>query len=283
MTAVTVSFRDATTPLKMEYNARNVFTQLFGEALSPAERASRLETKSSLLDLVMEKTMALQNDLGSSDRAVLENYLDSVRAVEMKTQAQAAAARNLANSVSGIKLSEIPLAAGLTEFDKQVALMFDLIAIAYQADITRVASYIMVAEGSNRTYDHIGVPDSFHPVSHHADDPNNINRLVNIQTWHMEKFAEFLKRLSETPDGEGTLLDHSILLYGSNMGNSARHSNWPIPTVIVGGGNGKMKLGGQHIALPARTHLANVHLTLLNKAGIEQKTFADSTGIISEL
>ena len=162
-------------------------------------------------------------------------------------------------------------------------MIFDLIAIAYQGDIARVASYFMVQEGTTRTYNFIGVPDGFHALSHHANDPDRMERLVKIQTWHMAKFAEFLNKMARTPDGDGTLLDHSIFLYGSNMGNSDKHSVWPLPTVIVGGGNGRMKLGGQHIDLKERTPLANVHLTLLNKAGIEQTKFADSTGTISEL
>jgi hypothetical protein len=165
-----------------------------------------------------------------------------------------------------------------------VDLLFDLIAIAYQVDITRVVSYVMVAEGTNQTYNHIGVPDSFHPVSHHANDLERINKLVKIQSWHMDRFANFLKKMSATPDGDGSLLDHSIFMYGSNMGNSDQHNNYPIPTVIVGGGNGKMKQGGQHIVMPdAGASFANVHLTLLNKAGIETTQFADSTGIISAL
>jgi hypothetical protein len=141
----------------------------------------------------------------------------------------------------------------------------------------------MVAEGTNQTYNHIGVKDSFHPISHHANQKENIEPLVKIQTWHMDRFAAFLKKMSETRDGDGSLLDHSIFLYGSNMGNSDKHSNTLIPTVVVGGGNGKMKLGGQHIHMAQATPLANVHLTLLNKFGIEQTKFADSTGMISEL
>ena len=132
----------------------------------------------------------------------------------------------------------------LDSFPEQVKLMFDLIALAYQADLTRVASYIMVAEGTNRTYNHIGVPDSFHPVSHHANDLERINKLVKIQTWHVEQFAAFLAKLAGTPDGAGTLLDHSILMYGSNMSNSDRHDNYPEPNILVGGGAGRMKLGG---------------------------------------
>ena len=159
--------------------------------------------------------------------------------------------------------------------------MFDLLALAYQADLTRVASYIMVAEGTNRTYNHIGVPDSFHPVSHHANDIDRINKLVKIQTWHLEQFSAFVAKLAATPEGEGTLLDHSILMYGSNMSNSDRHDNYPEPNILVGGGNGKMKLGGQHIVLAEHTPIANLHLTILQKLGVERDKFGDSTGMIA--
>jgi hypothetical protein len=280
-TGSTVSFRDANTPLQMEFNPRKIYNALFGKNTPHSERV-RLEETSSLLDLVMERTKALQGELGSGDKAVLEGYLESVRAAELRTQA--AAASNLEDRLltSNIMLPDRP-AGQLDRFDEQVKLIFDLIAIAYMGDIARVVSYMMAAEGTFQTYNHIGVPDSFHAISHHGNDPDRLNKLVKIQTWHMEKFAEFLQKMAATPDGDGTLLDHSIFLYGSNMGNSDKHSNWPIPTVIVGGGNGKMKLGGQHIALTQRTPLANVHLTLLNKTGIERDKFADSTGMISEL
>jgi hypothetical protein len=157
--------------------------------------------------------------------------------------------------------------------------MFDLLALAYRADITRVSTYIMVAEGTNRTYNHIGVPDAFHPLSHHANDVEKINRLVKIQRYHVERFADFVAKLAATPDGEGTLLDHSVLMYGSNMSNSDRHNSYPLPALLVGGGRGSLK-GSQHIELPDHTPLANLHLTLLGKLGIQQERFGDSTGVI---
>jgi hypothetical protein len=169
----------------------------------------------------------------------------------------------------------------LEDFGEQVKLMFDLIALALQADLTRVVSYIMVAEGTNRTYNHIGVPDAFHPVSHHANDLERINKLVKIQSWHVQKFAEFITKMAATRDGEGTLLDHSIFMYGSNMSNSDLHNNYPEPNIIVGGANGRVKLGGQHILLPEHTPIANLHLTLLQKVGIERDKFGDSTGTIA--
>src|SRR5204862_6636198 len=168
----------------------------------------------------------------------------------------------------------------LNAFGSQVDPLFDLMALAFQADLTRVVSYMMVSEGTNRTYNHIGVSDSFHPVSHHANDLGRIEKLTKIQTWHMERFAEFLGKLAATRDGEGTLLDNSIFLYGSNMSNSDKHNGHPLPTILVGGGGGKLT-GGKHIELPGPTPLANVHLTVLGKAGVEQKSFGDSTGTIA--
>jgi hypothetical protein len=158
--------------------------------------------------------------------------------------------------------------------------MFDLIALAYQADVTRVASYIMVAEGTNRTYNHIGVTDAFHPVSHHANNLERIQKLVKIQRYHVERFAEFVAKLAQTPDGEGSLLDHSMLMYGSNMSNSDRHNNYPLPIILVGGANGALR-GGQHVELPEYTTLTNLHLTVVNKAGLEMTALADSTGEIA--
>jgi hypothetical protein len=272
----TLSFRDAESPLPMEPNPRKVFLQLFGEGDTPKERASISRQTNSLLDLILDGTKKLQGDLGSSDKAVLEGYLESVREIERRTQKAAA------KDLSALKIPDAPVGE-LDAFPEQVKLMFDLIALAFQADLTRVASYIMVAEGTNRTYNHIGVPDSFHPVSHHANDIERINKLVKIQTWHVEKFAEFVAKLAATPDGQGTLLDHSIFMYGSNMSNSDLHNNYPEPNIVVGGGNGKMKLGGQHILLPERTPIANLHLTLLQKVGIERDKFGDSTGTIKEI
>ncbi len=270
----TLSFRDAESPLPMESNPRKVFLQLFGEGDTPQERASISHQTNSLLDLILDGTKSLQSDLGSNDKAVLDGYLESVREIERRTQKAGA------KDLSAVKIPDAPVGE-LDSFPEQVQLMFDLIALAYQADLTRVASYIMVAEGTNRTYNHIGVPDSFHPVSHHANDLERIAKLVKIQTWHVEKFAEFLAKLAGTPDGQGTLLDHSIFMYGSNMSNSDRHDNYPEPNIVVGGGAGRMKLGGQHIVLPERTPIANLHLTLLQKVGVERDKFGDSTGTIA--
>jgi hypothetical protein len=270
----TLSFRDPESPLPMEYNPRKIFLQLFGEGDNPEDRAFISRQNKSVLDLITDRTKQLQSQLGNSDRAVLDGYLETVREIERR--AQKAGASNL----SSLKLPNAPVGE-LENFPDQVKLMFDLLALAFQADLTRVVSYIMVAEGTNRTYNHIGVPDSFHPVSHHANDLERMNKLVKIQTWHVQMFSQFVAKMAATPDGDGTLLDHSIFMYGSNMSNSDLHNNYPVPNIIVGGGNGRVKLGGQQILLPERTPIANLHLTLLQKAGIARDKWSDATGVIA--
>ncbi len=269
----TLSFRDAHSPLPVEYNPRKIFAALFGEGDTPEERAAISNQTRSLLDRISGRTKALQRDLGASDRVVFDNYLETVREIERRVQL--ASARDL----SAIEVPEAPIGE-LDAFEKQVDLLFDLIALAYRADLTRVATYIMVAEGTNRTYNHIGVSDSFHPVSHHANDMGRLEKLVKIQTWHVERFANFVGKLAAVPDGDGTLLDHSMFLYGSNMSNSDKHNGHPLPTILVGGGNGTHK-GGQHIDPGQPTPLANVHLTILDKINARQEQFGDSTGLIS--
>jgi len=272
----TLSFRDADSPLPMETNPRKVFLQLFGEGDTPQERAAISSQTGSILDLILDDTKRLQGRLGNGDRAALDGYLDSVREIERR--AQMAGAKDL----SALEIPNAPVGEQ-EDFGEQVKLMFDLIALAYQADVTRVVSYVTAAEGTNRTYNHIGVPDAFHPMSHHANDLDRLNKLAKIQTWHVEKFAEFLAKMAATPDGPGTLLDHSMFLFGSNMSNSDRHDNYPEPNILVGGGNGKVKLGGRHLVLPEKTPIANLHLTLLQKCGVERDKFGDSTGTITEI
>jgi len=269
----TLSFRNASSPLPMEFNPRKVFAQLFGEGDTPEERSAIARQTRSILDLISERTAALQRELGASDRALLGDYLETVREIERRVEI--AEQRDL----SGIEVPEAPIGE-LDSFDDQVKLMFDLIALAYQANLTRVASYIMVAEGTNRTYNHIGVPDAFHPLSHHANNLERLHKLVRIQTYHMQRFADFLAKLDSIPDGEGTVLDNALFMYGSNMSNSDRHNNYPLPNLLVGGGAGRLH-GGQHIDLPEHTSLSNLLLTVLQKAGLEYDSFADATGPIA--
>jgi len=263
-----LSFRDANTPMPMEFNPRTLFLRLFG---NPDRETVSKET-ASLLDNITERTRELQRDLNPGDRAVLDSYLTSVREVELKLQSSP---RNLGD----LKLPPLPKGV-LDSFDEQVQLMFDLIALGYRADMTRVVSFMMATERTNQTYNHIGVPDSFHPISHHANNLPSIEKLVKIQTWHMERFAAFLGALAAIPDGEGTLLDNAMFLYGSNMSNSDRHDEHPLPTLLIGGGAGKLN-GGRHIALREPTPITNLHLALLGKVGLERQSFGDSTGTIS--
>ena len=277
--ASTTSYAGPHSPLPMEYNPRKVYVELMGEGDTAAERAALLHENMSLLDMVSERAKALDKTLGPGDRARMSDYLDTVR--ELERRVTLAETRKL----TGIDVPNAP-EGELENFDKQVRLMFDLIALAYQADLTRVVSYVMVSEGTNRTYNFVGVPDAFHPVSHHSNDPVRIRKLQVIERYHMERFADFVKKLADTKEGDGSILDHSLFLYGSNMSNSNQHDNYPLPEILVGGANGA-HVGGKNVTPPPHTPLANLHLTILEKFGIEQKSFgsgsAASTGIISEV
>jgi hypothetical protein len=270
--STTLSFRDDHTPLPMEYNPRKVFLQLFGEGDTDAERALIARQTSSILDLVDERTKTLRNQLGASDQRVMDSYLTTIREIERRLE------KAKERDLSSIKLPDAP-AGELDNFGDQVGMMFDLIRLAYQANLTRIASYMMVAEGTARAYTHLGVSDGFHAVSHHANMPDRLVKLTNIQTWHMQQFAKFLDKMAATPDGDGSLLDHSLFMYGSNMSNSDRHNNYPLPIILVGGANGKLK-GGKHIVPPEKTPVANLHLTVLNLLGIPQEKFSNSTGLL---
>jgi hypothetical protein len=221
----------------------------------------------------LEAPPDLQRSLDAADRARLGDYLESVREIERRVQ------KMEAQDLSTLELPDVPVG---TTFDQRVTLMFDMIALAYQANLTRVFSFMMAAEGSNMTYNHIGVSDAFHPLSHHQNDKARKERLVRIQTYHSQAFAKFLARLAAMPDGDGSMLDHSILLYGSNMSNSNAHDEFPLPTLVLGGGAGRIK-GGQHLKYPDRTPLANLHLTLLDRVGIRVDKVGDSTQVFSEL
>jgi hypothetical protein len=273
--ASTTSYSGPNSPLPMEYNPRKVFIQLMGEGDTAAEREALLRKNTSILDMVADRAKSLSAELGPGDKAKLSDYLDTVR--ELERRVTMAGSRDL----KGVNVPDAPVGE-LEDFDKQVRLMFDLVALAYQADLTRVASYIMAAEGTNRTYNHIGIPDSFHPVSHHANDLTRIEKLAKIQTWHLEQFAGFVKKMAETPDGQGSLLDHSIFMYGSNMSNSDLHNNDPLPSVVLGKGAGKIK-GGQHLHYPQDTPHANLLLTLLQRAGVPVDSFGNSTGTFAEV
>jgi hypothetical protein len=271
----TISFRTPTTPLPMEFNPRKLFQRLFGQGDTPEERERLAAQYSSILDVVTEKAAALQKLVGPSDRAMLGDYLESVREIERRVQ------KMEANDLSHIVLPDAPVGIP-NSFDEQMALMFDTVALSWRANLTRITSFMMAAEVSNMTYNHVGVGDAFHALSHHQNNAAKLERLQRVQTYHTEAFAKFVKQLADTPDGDGSMLDHAILTFGSNMSNSNAHDHFPLPMAIVGGGCGKLK-GGQHVRYPDRTPVANFMLTVLNRAGVPIESLGDSTGAFAEV
>jgi hypothetical protein len=268
----TISFRGRLTPLPMEFSPRNVFDKLFARGATADERALRAERGTSILDLVAAAAADLQKRLGRSDRRVLCDYLDTVRDVEHRVEK--AETRLLPDDESPAGMS--------TSFAERLNLMFDMIALAFQADITRVASFMMAAETSQMTYEHLGVPDSFHLLSHHQNDPAKIEKLVRVQGYHTRVFASFVRKLAEMPDGDGSMLDRSLILYGSNMSNSHAHDHFPLPLAVIGGGCGKVR-GGQHLLYSDRTPESNVLLTMLQRCGVPVESIGDSTGECAEV
>jgi len=266
----TISFRTPTTPLPMEFNPRKLFQRLFGQGDTPHEREVLAKRYASVLDVVAGKAAALQKRVGPSDRAMLSDYLESVREIERRV------AKMEANDLSHIHLPDAPVGIP-NSFDDQMSLMFDTVALAWQANLTRITTFMMAAEVSNMTFNQIGVPDAFHALSHHQNNAAKLARLERVQTYNTKAFARFVKKLAETPDGDGSLLDHSILLYGSNMSNSNAHDHFPLPLAVVGGGCGKLA-GGVHARYPDRTPIANLTLTLLNRAGVPVEKLGDSNG-----
>jgi hypothetical protein len=271
--AGTISFRTPTTPLPMETDPRKLFIRLFGQGDNAAERARLSKQYGSLLDMLTGEVNALQRNLGPSDKRVLSDYLETVREIERRIQ------KTEARDLSHVDIPNAPL--GTPPFDEHINLMFDLVALAYQANMTRVFTFMMAAEVSGQTYNHIGVSDAFHPLSHHNNEPAKMDRLVKVQTYHTQVFAKFLDKLAAMPDGDGTMLDHSLFLYGSNMSNSNAHNHYPLPTSSVGGW--KTVKGNRHVVAPEKTPLSNVLLTFLDKINIAQDKLGDSTGKLVDM
>jgi hypothetical protein len=262
-------------PLPMEYNPRNVFYRLFGPGDSPQSRMQILTHTGSILDRVQEESARFQSSLGAPDRRMVGDYLDSVREVERRVQ------NMIDQDLSALDIPTAPL--GVPEdLDAYMGLMFDLVALAFQANLTRVATFQMAMEISMRAYTQVGISEAFHPLSHHADDPSSLEKLVAIQTYHSRLFSRFLDRMSATQDGDGSLLDHSIILYGSNMSNSDKHNSNPLPVAVFGHGYDRIK-GGQHLVYAPATHYANLLATLLERAGVPVDAVGDSTGRFSEV
>jgi hypothetical protein len=271
----TIAFRTPSTPLPMEFNPRKLFQRLFGQGDTPEERKLLAAQYASVLDVVAGKAGDLQRRLGASDRVMLDDYLESVREIERRVQ------KMEARDLSHLTLPDAPTGIP-NSFDEQMTVMFDTVALAWQANLTRVASFMMAAEVSNMTYNHVDVPDAFHALSHHQNNAAKLERLLRVQQYHTRAFARFVQKLADLPDGDGSMLDHSILLYGSNMSNSNAHDHFPLPAAIIGGGCGKIK-GGQHLRVPDRTPVSNLLVTLLNRAGVPIETLGDSTGQFAEV
>ncbi len=272
-----LSWSSPTTPLPSEAHPRVVFERLFGEGGSRAERQAALRRRASLLDLVAEDLASLRATLGPADRARINDYLETVREVERRIQ------RAEADTASDRLPPELerPLGAPAVYAD-HARLMFDLQVLAWQGDLTRVITFQLARETSNRTYPEIGVSDPHHPLSHHGNDPEKIARMAKINAHHVSLFAYFLDRLRQTPDGDGSLLDHSALLYGSGIGNPNIHDHTDLPIIVAGGAMAGLK-HGRHIRYERATPLANLHLTLLDKVGVKIDSFADSNGRAHEL
>ena len=266
----TISWANDTTPLPMENNPRVVFERLFSDSGStdPAVRKARLEKDASLLDSVTDRARYLSRQLGSTDQAKLDQYLEAVRDIERRIQ--------MAEAQSERELPVVDQPAGIPDtFGEHTKMMFDLLALAYETDLTRVATFMMGREITGRTYAEIGVPDAHHPISHHQRDPVKLEKLMKINLYHAELFAEFIARLNSTPDGDGTLLDHSMIVYGAGMADSNSHYSGNLPILLAGGAAGT---GGRHMQHEPDTPLANLHLSLLDKMGVPIESLGDSTG-----
>jgi hypothetical protein len=272
----TISWRTPTTPMPMEINPRVVFDRMFGDGATPEQRLQRIESQRSILDAVNDQIRRLQGGLGSTDRNRVVEYMDTVREIERRIQIS-----EKQNSNSSLDVPKTP--AGIPDdYIEHTKLMFDLMALSFQADITRISTFMMAREVSYRTFPKLGISESFHPASHHQNLPARLEALTRINAHHVQLFSHVLERLKATPDGDGNLLDHSLLLYGSAMSNSNVHNHGPLPVLVAGGAAGRLK-GGRHIKYPENTPMSNLLMTILDKAGIPQESVGDSTGFLSEV
>jgi hypothetical protein len=272
----TLSWRTPTTPMPMEINPRKVFERMFGQGGSAEERVARIQEDRSILDAITKDAASLQLRLGPSDRQTMTQYLENIREIERRIER---AEKNQGDEA--LLLPARP--AGVPfDFEEHVRLMYDLMLLAYQANITRVITFMVSREVSNRTYPQVGVADGHHAISHHQNRAEKMEKNVRIQTFNVGMFAEFVKKLQDTPDGDGSMLDHMVLLYGSNMSNSNAHDHFPLPNLVLGGAAGRMK-GGRHLRYPDHTPMTNLLVSMLDKAGVRQETLGDSTGRLENL
>ena len=272
-----LSWRSPTSPMPPETNPRLAFERLFGgidAGLDPATRAIRRRERRSILDIVAERTNVLVGSLGPSDRRKMDEYLTSVREIERRVEIAERDTREVTPDF------EMPSGVPVL-FADYASLMFDMQAIAFQADLTRVSTLMLGREGSLRTYPEIGVPDPHHPLTHHRDNPEWIEKVTKVNVLHMELFAKFVAKLAATPDGDGTLLDHSIVVYGSGIADGNKHTHEDLPVVVAGHGGGL--LGGRHLVYPTNTPMTNFYLTMLDRIGVKEETIGDSTGRVEHL
>ena len=270
----TISWRTPTTPLPMEVNPRIVFERMFGDGGTPEQRLGQVREDRSILDSVKESIVSLQRELGPGDRVKVVEYLDSMREMERRIQ--------VAEKQSGESLIALPnRPIGVPEsYDDHAKLMFDLALLAFQADVTRVFTLLLGREQTNRPYPFIGIPEAHHAISHHQNDPVKLAKCAKINQYHISLLAQFAGKLQATKDGDGTLLDHSMLLQGSGLSNSDQHSHIDLPLVVVGGGAGRLK-GGRHLKFPTDTPMNNLHMALLDKVGVDVEKFGDATGRVN--
>ena len=260
----------------MEINPRVVFDRMFGDGATAAERLERIEQQRSILDAVTGQVRKLQRNLGANDRNRVAEYLDTVREIERRIQRS-----EKQNQNAGLEVPQSP--TGIPDdHQAHTKLMFDLMAVAFQADITRISTFMMAREVSYRTFPMLGISEGFHPSSHHQNNAERLEKLTQINTYHVSLLAHMLERLKSTPDGDGTLLDHTLMLYGSGMSNSNVHNHSPLPVLVAGGGAGGLK-GGRHLVQKENTPMANLLLSLLDKAGVSQESVGDSTGPLAGL
>jgi hypothetical protein len=272
----TISWRTPTTPLPMEINPRLVFDRMFGDGATAEERLERIEQERSILDAVTGQVRRLQGNLGANDRNRVAEYLDTVREIERRI-----ILAEKDSALSGINVPATP--SGIPDdHETHTKLMFDLMAIAFQADITRISTFMMAREVSYRTFPMLGLTEAFHPASHHQNNAARLENLTKINTYHVGLFAYMLEKLRSTRDGDGTLLDHTLMLYGSGMSNSNVHNHSPLPILLAGGAAGNLQ-GGRHVKFAENTPMANLLLTILHKAGVEQDSIGDSTGPLAEI
>src|SRR2546421_4264747 len=270
-----VAWRTPTQPLPQEGNPRAVFQKLFGQGDTDKERAAILSETGSILDRVKGQANRLQASLGIRDRVVVSDYLDSVREIERRVQMASK------QDTASLNIPDAPVGTP-NDITEHFKLMFDLMALAFQADITRVITFSLDREASMRTYTNLGIAEGFHPLSHHGNNPQKQDKLVQIQKYHAEVFAGFIKKIEAAKEGDGTVLDHSTILFGSNMSNSDRHNNDPLPSAILGHAHGKIK-GGQHVKYPQDARFADLLVTLFDRNNIPVEKLGDSGGILSEI